>query len=124
MFSNKKIEGSTKFLMIGTAIAVELLAWILLFIPFVGETANEYIAVFGNLVFLIWFWSNGVSLLKKDKLFNFFGNFLGEAVTFGAWPGFIVMVTRTISKHNKEMSVKEDGNKNDAQGNTEDRKAA
>ena len=110
--------------MLSVAIAFDFLAWILLFAPFVGEAANEYIAVFGNIVFLFWFWSNGVPLLKKDRLFNFFGNFLGEVVTFGAWPGFIAMVARTISKHNKELLAREGSNTNSETENTSDRKAA
>ncbi len=101
----EEIRGSTKWLMRGTAIALTFGMWIIDFIPVVGEVVNEYIALFGNLLFLLWFWAKGASLFKKKRFLNFLGNLAGEELTFGVWPGFIVMVETNIYMHNKEVAA-------------------
>lgn len=99
-----RIGFGTKWLMLGTAIALDILAVILAFFPVIGEVANEYIGMFGNFMFLVWFWSKGISPLKKKRAYNFILNWIGELVSFGIWPGFTVMVATTIYMHNKEVS--------------------
>jgi hypothetical protein len=106
----EEITGSTKYLILGAAGAISLCAWILLFIPVVGEIANEYLLIFGNLAFVLWLWTKGVSPFKKNRLFNFFGNLVGGVITFGVWPDLFAMVARTIYTHNKEVRAEKMAN--------------
>ena len=96
----KKIEGPIKWLMVGTAILLDIFGWVMLFIPVLGELANVYMGVFGNLMFLLWFWVKGVSFKSAKRIFNYLGNFVGEEITLGFCPGFTIMVMATIAMQN------------------------
>lgn len=98
----KKIEGTTKWLMIGVAIFLDIVCIVLTFFV-IGSVISEYIGVIGNIFYFIWFWIKGIKFNDNKRLFNFFGNFLGEEITAGIYPGFLIMVLTTIHLHNKKV---------------------
>ncbi len=109
MNEKKKLTGSTKWLMLGSAFFLDLMGLSLAIIPIIGQMAGEFIAVFGNLIFLLWFFIKKIPIRSTKRVANILGNAVGEALTTGLWPGFTAMVLLTIAMDKGEKGGDEKG---------------
>lgn len=97
-------------LMVGVAVAVDVIN-ILLFLFFgVGIVVNRFIAIFMFMSFAFWFVLNGVSFLtgrmSVQKILRFFGPAFGEMIpVIGALPLWTPGIWLTLRSVKKEDEI-------------------
>jgi len=96
-------------LMIGIAVAVDIVNMLLLIFFGAGLIVNRFITIFVFMVFAFWFALNGVSFLtgrmSMQKMYRFFGPAVGEMIPVIAalplWSLGIWLTLRSVKKEDE-----------------------
>ena len=95
--STQRIGPTTGKLMIAVAVAVDLVQFLLVLIPFIGWLFGMMISVIASFLFGIWFSHHGVSLMSSKRVLGFLGTMLGEWIPFiGGVPLWSCLVAFTV----------------------------